>query len=66
MHISDLANYLYQILHDEFIFENFFKYHVKAKNFGSKYYLSCIASIGFGLNVDCFGEKKSTFEEKAG
>lgn len=52
-----LVGYLHSIENNEF---------VEAKKFSGKYYLSCLATIGFGLNVDCFGEKKSTFEEKAG
>ena len=52
-----LVGYLHSIENNEF---------VEAKDFSRKYYLSCLATIGFGLNVDCFGEKKSTFEEKAG
>ena len=60
LHFSNafqLVGYLQSIENNEF---------VEATHFSRKYYLSCIASIGFGLNVDCFGEKKSTFYEKAG
>jgi len=51
-----LVGYLHSIENSEF---------VDPKEFSKKFYLSCLASIGFGLNIDCFGEKKSTFEEKA-
>ena len=36
---------------------------VDGLSFSKKYFLSCIASVGFGLDVDCFGEKKSSFEK---
>ena len=54
--VFQLVGYLQSIENNEF---------VEAMDFSKKYYLSCVASIGFGLNIDCFGEKKSTFEEKA-
>ena len=54
--VFQLVGYLHSIENNEF---------VEAVDFSKKYYLSCVASIGFGLNIDCFGEKKSTFEEKA-
>ena len=34
--------------------------------FTKKFYLSCIANVGFGFDVDCFAEKPSSFEEHAG
>jgi len=34
-------------------------------SFIKKYYLSCIASVGFGLNIDCFSDKPSEFEKQA-
>ena len=54
--VFQLVGYLHSIENNEF---------VEAVDFSKKYYLNCVASIGFGLNIDCFGEKKSTFEEKA-
>jgi len=41
------------------------KEHVEALNFIKKYYLNCLGSVGFGLNIDCFGEKPSEFEKQA-
>ena len=38
---------------------------VDGLDFSKKYFLSCIASVGFGLNIDCFGENKSSFEKNA-
>jgi len=41
------------------------KESVEVIEFTKKYYLSCIASIGFGFNIDCFGVQESTFEKHA-
>ena len=51
-----LINYLHSQEQEE---------HVEALGFIKKYYLSCIASVGFGLNIDCFSEKPSEFEKHA-
>ena len=39
--------------------------YVEALDFIRKYYLNCIAGVGFGLNIDCFTETKSSFEKAA-
>ena len=39
--------------------------HKKTRSFSKKYFLSCIASVGFGLNIDCFNQQESTFEKNA-
>ena len=41
------------------------KEFVDGLDFSKKYFLNCIASVGFGLNIDCFGEKESSFEKNA-
>jgi len=41
------------------------KEFVEVVNFSKKYYLGCLASIGFGFNVDCFSEQESEFEKHA-
>jgi len=41
------------------------KEFVDGLEFSKKYFLSCIASVGFGLNIDCFGEQESSFEKNA-
>ena len=51
---SQLIDYLHSQEHKEV---------VDGLQFTKKYFLSCIASVGFGLEVDCFGEKKSSFEK---
>ena len=51
-----LINYLHSKENEEF---------VDGLDFSKKYFLSCIASVGFGLDVDCFGQKKSNFEKNA-
>jgi len=50
-----LVNYLKTIEKNEF---------VDAINFSKKFYMTNIASVAFGLDVDCFGEKESEFEKK--
>jgi len=40
--------------------------YVEGLVFTKKFYLSCIANVGFGFNVDCFSDKPSSFEEHAG
>ena len=42
------------------------KEYVEGLVFTKKFYLSCIANVGFGFNVDCFSDKPSSFEEHAG
>lgn len=39
--------------------------YVEVIDFTKKYFLNVIASVGFGLRIDCFGEKKSAFEKAA-
>jgi len=34
--------------------------------FAKKFYLGCLASVGFGLNIDSFAEKQTDFEKHAG
>ena len=34
-------------------------------DFSKKYYLQCVASIGFGLNIDVFASQESNFEKNA-
>ena len=51
-----LVGYLHSIEDKEF---------VEAVDFLKKYYLNCIANVGFGFNIDCFDEKKSEFEKMA-
>ena len=58
--MNDAANKLISFLHSQ---EE--KEHVEALSFIKKYYLSCIASVGFGLNIDCFSDKPSEFEKQA-
>jgi len=41
------------------------KKFVDGLEFSKKYFLSCIASVGFGLNIDCFGPQESSFEKNA-
>ena len=38
---------------------------VEILNFSKKFYLGCLASVGFGLNIDAFSEKKSEFEKNS-
>ena len=59
--MNDAAHKLVGYLHSQ---EK--KDHVEALTFIKKYYLSCLGSVGFGLNIDCFGEKPSEFEQQAG
>ena len=51
-----LVGYLHSIEDKEF---------VEAVDFLKKYYLNCIANVGFGFNIDCFDEKKSEFEKQS-
>jgi len=51
-----LVGYLHSIEDKEF---------VEAIDFLKKYYLNCIANVGFGFNIDCFDEKKSEFEKQS-
>merc|ERR1712227_188931 len=53
---SQLTGYLHSIENREY---------VEVLDFTKKYFLNCIASVGFGLRMDCFGEKKSGFEKAA-
>ena len=53
-YLLQLVGYLHSIEDKEF---------VEAKDFLKKYYLNCIANVGFGINIDCFDEKKSEFEK---
>ena len=39
--------------------------YVEVLDFTKKYFLNCLASVGFGLRIDCFGEQKSSFEKSA-
>ena len=41
------------------------KEFVEVLNFAKKFYLGCLASVGFGLNIDVFTEKKTEFEKHA-
>ena len=41
------------------------KQFVDGLEFSKKYFLGCIASVGFGLNIDCFGQQESSFEKNA-
>ena len=58
--MNDAAQKLVSYLHSQ---EK--KEHLEALNFIKKYYLNCLGSVGFGLNIDCFGEKPSEFEKQA-
>ena len=53
---SQLTGYLHSIENREY---------VEVMDVTKKYFLNCIASIGFGLRIDCFGGKKSAFENAA-
>ena len=53
---SQLIGYLHSVEDREY---------VEALDFIRKYYLNCIAGVGFGLNIDCFTETKSSFEKAA-
>jgi len=59
--MNEMAEKLVGYLHSQ---EN--KEYVEILDWSKKYYCSCLAAIGFGLNIDCFGEKKSQFERNAG
>jgi len=41
------------------------KEFVEVLNFTKKFYLGCLASVGFGLNIDVYSDKKSEFEKHA-
>jgi len=58
--MNDVGRKLVGYLHSQ---EN--KEFVEVINFSKKFYLGCLASIGFGINVDCFSEKESEFEKHA-
>merc|ERR1711936_277334 len=38
--------------------------YVNAVDFSKKFYMTAVASVAFGLDIDCFGEKESEFEKK--
>ena len=50
-----LINYLKTTETEEF---------VNAVDFTKKFYMTTIASVVFGINIDCYGEKESEFEKK--
>merc|ERR1712156_1339323 len=54
--VSNLMEYLRSKEDKEF---------VDGLEFSKKYFLSCIASVGFGLNIDCFGQQESSFEKNS-
>jgi len=58
--MNDIGRKLVGYLHSQ---EN--KEFVEVINFSKKFFLGCLASIGFGINVDCFSEQESEFEKHA-